>query len=651
MNRNKHIFIQLLPAVMVIFFAISALYPAHWNWSIFRVYGKGISLTFFGIILLVIYVTPISRLFYQALQWVISTISGTLSRLPRLLKGMLWIIIPMALLSLLKTNSHILGDGDTMLRNIASRSQASPSIYGFGILLNKLADLFSVSDKGQAAVLLSSISIIAGVIFLFFVYKIINLISRTDKQGDLFFLLMSSSAIIVLFTGYTESYPILVAWLSVYIYYSLLYLKGEGKPGWLAIIYILGLFWNLWFIAFLPSLLYLINEKARIIPMKILIGLIALFLIGVYTGGQIIHRDGLYISVPIFGGHGTNYTLFSIAHLLDVINEMIILGPVLGFLAIILLFYLRDIKISTEIRFLLFAALPALVISIMIDPIIGGVRDWDLLSIYALPLMILGLAVFIPLIKRGQTLAFIIPAILCLNIFHTSAFIVTNKNPGKSVDRVVRILSRDPHYQAGFYGARKNSSMAVILANEYQRYDDAIGFLETKVKARTTDVNDVALLANYYYYTGRYKDAAIFFNHVMGKMRFLPKEIYKYGYSLYSIGEYPLAIEQFRSVLRDTCMSEAALYMASSFAYYHELDSCKKYCDLSVRCSQDSLKAMHDIVLNLPDHIFPALEAEYETQVLSAYPDSLEIRNSLIRLFQQAEMPDSAQFYMNYGPR
>lgn len=651
MNNKVHIFIKALLLAIILFYAVSILHPAYWNWGTFAVFGKTISLAILAVILAVLLITPVSRALYKLLNQTLSSISNALGGLPRIVKAFLWIIIPAVSLFLLRTNSHILGDGDTILSNILNGLTASPSMYGFGMLLNKASDVFHIADKSQAAILLASISIISGSIFLYFLYKTINLVESNSKNKNLLFLLIASSSIIVLFAGYIESYPILVAWLSVYIYYSLLYLNDRGKGNRLAFIFIIGLFWNLWFIAFLPSLIYTYNQKVRVVPVKIITGLTFLYIVGIYFGGQLVRRGGLLISLPLMPGKETNYTLFGPMHLVDFLNELIIIGPIMALLAILLIFFLRKVEIRSESKFLLFAAIPSLLMSFMIDPIIGAVRDWDLLSIFGLPLMLLGLVIFQFLIKQKSSLAYLIPGILLLNIFHTSGYIVNNKNTQKAVDRAVNVLMRDPHYQTGYYGAKKNTTMAVILANEYNRYADAIEFMRKKVDAKSTDVNDIALLANYCFFEKRYDEASRFFDLVRDKVYFFTEERMSYGYSLYFTKQYSRAIEQLRIALEDTCSNKVAICIASSFAQDYQRDSCQKYCEISIACSQDSIQAMHNIVQYLPGWVFPKLKAGYETRVLAAYPDSLEIRNSLIHLFQQAGMPDSAHFYMNYGNR
>jgi hypothetical protein len=49
--------------------------------------------------------------------------------------------------------------------------------------------------------------------------------------------------------------------------------------------------------------------------------------------------------------------------------------------------------------------------------------------------------------------------------------------------------------------------------------------------------------------------------------------------------------------------------------------------------------------------VYPQLKAQYASRALAVYPDSLQIRNSLINLFKQAGMPDSADYYLSSKDR
>ncbi|MCK4598087.1 hypothetical protein KAU04_08590, partial [bacterium] len=86
------------------------------------------------------------------------------------------------------------------------------------------------------------------------------------------------------------------------------------------------------------------------------------------------------------------YTLFSPAHLVDMVNEHLLISPV-GLILCLLLFigYRREINFKRPlIRFFIIASGFCLLSTFVLNPKIGPSRDWDLLSLPSIPYTLLG---------------------------------------------------------------------------------------------------------------------------------------------------------------------------------------------------------------------------------------------------------------------
>jgi hypothetical protein len=570
-----------------------------------------------------------------------------MSALPKAIHLILWIIVPAAILYLLRTESYILGDSHSYVGTIIDRTYISPSSYGYSFFLNRLADLFHIVEVEQAIFLMGAISIICGVFFLNFVNAGLRLFIEDKDLKTFLFVAIASSGLIILFTGYTESYPVLAAWLSIYFYYSIKYLKSGGRTALLLAIFLAGTFWHLWFIAFLPSLLFLLNRRYKIVANNILIGITVIYLLGIYLGGQFFRRGYLYISLPPLPNQDTSYTLFSIQHLIDYFNEFIIVGPVLPLLGLVLLLWFISKYKAAEFSFLVYAALPAMFMSFIIDPIIGAVRDWDLLSIFGLPLMTVTALILSILIKGNKRPGYVLIPILLFNLFHTGSFIALNKNPDAAVDRVVEIALEDKHYKSDYYDGRKLLPFSTILSNLYGKHDAALKFLERREEMES---GDILAEANYYFNQDQFEKASEYYEKVYGEYYLKPLYRYSYGKSLMMTRRPESAIKLFMDALRDTSFPELYFDLGTSHLLTMHPDSAIKYYELGIENNPDSVQIMkkYKEVLKTAGLISGAIF--YQKRIFMTNPKSESERNSLIELFKQAGMADSVAFYRNYNP-
>jgi Flp pilus assembly protein TadD len=207
----------------------------------------------------------------------------------------------------------------------------------------------------------------------------------------------------LLFFGYVELYAPFVAAVTTFCCVGLVVAAGKMSRWWLlpatllvASLHILG-------VTLIPAALYLLLRNTAITqrllrwPFRVrFYGTLALTIaaLSVFAYAYAESYFFRFAFVPLVDGRFVveGYTMFSVKHLLDVSNELLLLVPGLPLLAV-LLWTARGSSKTPDPgqRFLLTAAAAGLGALFIFDPKLGMPRDWDLFAFVGIPI---ALAVF-----------------------------------------------------------------------------------------------------------------------------------------------------------------------------------------------------------------------------------------------------------------
>jgi tetratricopeptide (TPR) repeat protein len=646
-NRQSDIALRILLLACLLVFLIAWLYPAYWNWAIFNLdLIFPFNFIILGLIAALAIMPFLNRVVYKLLADLLSGFSRSVNGLPPALRLALWIIVPAILLYILKNDSYILGDGHMILSNVVGDKLISPTAPGFSLLVKLIARLFNIASEAQAARLIAGISIVSGVIYLYFLHAILRVLISDTNFRPLMFLALAFSGLIVLFTGYIETYPIMIAWLAVYIYASLRFIRGDFNLAPLIIIFAIGVFWHVWFIAFLPSFLHSLLRRYRLFPGKAIIILSILFICGIYVAGRFLLRSDTPVTIPLIPTQQSAYFIFSPAHLLDILNHIFIVGPIMTIAAILFLIFSARSEISDNIKMLIYAALPSLAIAFICDPVLGAIRDWDLLSIYALPLMLAGTALFWRTAQKTQALLVLIIPVILIGLIHVSGFIINNRNAETALVRAVRILDQDPHYQGNYYDGRRAIPFGTILSNIYNRHDLGVEFTERALASISSGQGYLAL-ANQYYNAQEWEKACRYYGMVPQDVPMSTKNHFTYAQSLFFLKRYDLALKQLGVALKDTVEISICFLMAGCFLEQHKIDSALKYYDLGLSGSSDSAQHLTKIASILYERKIYQAALPYCRRILAIDPRNTKQLVMLGLIHQNLADNDSAFQYFS----
>jgi Flp pilus assembly protein TadD len=241
-----------------------------------------------------------------------------------------------------------------------------------------------------------------------------------------------------------------------------------------------------------------LERKGRIvIPVAgaVTIALPAYFAL-IYQGWESAYPSDLFISITARQG----YTLLSADHILDVLNEMLLVAPA----GLVLLWPSiggwKTLYASFRRRFwfLTLLVLPSLFFVLMIDPKLGFARDWDL---FATSTAVPAVAVLLARIARSDSLRAIEKTGVFLALAFLSSFVVVNMGKNSSVERFYYLLGVDVEMSA--LGRE-------VLSDYYEskgELDSAIHqlYLALKVEDNKRHRN---LLATMLYDVGQYESSA-----------------------------------------------------------------------------------------------------------------------------------------------
>ncbi len=250
------------------------------------------------------------------------------------------------------------------------------------------------------------ISVLSGVIFLQLLVSLAREIGRDRSEKLFIWAFIATGGYMQLFFGYIESYTIIPTGIIAYLWAGICFLRGRLSLFWPILILSLTNAFHPSTITLWPSVLALIRGrpwrywlKFAAIPLTVASAVVALMesgkhgidaLLGVdFPGGA----DRRWF-VPLFRTETEweHYTMFSWGHLLDIVNEQLLVAP-FGLLIVALLWREAIRKAQKEEKeLMLFLALAAafyLLFTWTWNPDYGGRKDWDLFACAGIPLNVL----------------------------------------------------------------------------------------------------------------------------------------------------------------------------------------------------------------------------------------------------------------------
>jgi len=357
----------------------------------------------------------------------------------------------------LRSNNHFLGDGFARLTEVSEAFKLhinEPLGFFIPQLFYYLCSKLAPASTGAGAYALLYCLLLP--IYLWVCWKIAARIAEEGIYRFSVWLLLVFTGSLQLFFGYVENYTLLQFFTAFYIYFGLKQIAGRNRPPLEAsLFFLLAAASHLSGVVLAPSLALLWVEflkKAKHPSLSgsrsLLIGAVSLTLFILL----LFLFDTKYL-VPISGELKTDYTpyhLFGWVHLLEKLNFIVLASPALIALLVVLVLNPRQIGQveSTRYEFIFWVSAGTAFFTLIFNPVLG-IRDWDLMSLPALPLTVFAVLTFKLLFRSRPGFGVSLAALALVCIPHAFTWVWTNFDEGRGIAFLMNSSAADPHRGAG----------------------------------------------------------------------------------------------------------------------------------------------------------------------------------------------------------
>ncbi|MBN1484623.1 MAG: hypothetical protein JXA37_07865 [Chloroflexia bacterium] len=261
------------------------------------------------------------------------------------------------------------------------------------------------------------------------------------------FALLATLATVQFGFGYLENYTFVTVALLALFWQMLRVLRGRGRPALVLALWVLACACHLQALLVGPAVLYTLVRAWQDLPAgaprRLLLGrlllagalpllaLVALLSAGGYDWAALVQGgwtrgNNPYVLVPLRSPDG--YSLFSLRHLANLLNEHLLVAPVvLPLLALLVLWAPRRVPWrDPALRALLLAAVGLLLFASLMYPDLGAAMDWDLFAPVALPYTLLCGYLLDRVVADGEAKRYGVTVLLVYAAVHAALWVLLN---------------------------------------------------------------------------------------------------------------------------------------------------------------------------------------------------------------------------------
>ncbi|HLB00370.1 MAG TPA: hypothetical protein VJO14_03200, partial [Bacteroidota bacterium] len=391
---------------------------------------------------------------------------------------------------------HLLGDSAILMRSIPKSTWGSEVISSFknqpllNVIYRWAMDLGGSGVDTHPGEVYTTINIIAGVLLVFLTTWFVRLLPRPPVERFILGLFLFTGAGSQFFFGYVENY--VLQYVATIAYAITGWMALEKKVHIAVPVLILAVLpgFNLGTGIFLPSGIFLIlyyfrDQKGKALAIIAGIGAAGaavLYLVGFNFMGFINKIIGGSVDfLPLFAARDGNYpyAMFSLLHLLDWFNAHSLIVPFGVFIPAALMFAMpkEDRWKGPALNFLLILSACGLAFTWIVNSALGMARDWDMLSSFFIPLMVLDVFLLAKA-PNAEPRRPVLVTILIVSFLHLAGFIGVNADAERHLARM-----------------RTLDSELLLSKASQMTFDEA--------------------LANFFFDNGRYAEAKIYYERYM----------------------------------------------------------------------------------------------------------------------------------------
>ena len=451
-------------------------------------------------------------------------------------KGIILMAFFAVLFFLLRSGIHLLGDGYTWLSTFGKGESFIPKWTERGgiEIVRMMQNVMGGYTRETAQSSFMILSILSGVIYVYNMVSIIKQLFTSPNVRVLAFATFIFSGIIILFMGYIEFYPMALASGSVFINMCIRSLDERKFLWWItlsflvaALLHVMSLFYifGFCFVAFYPYF-------AKLKRSALLFILGGLGLVGIIVFAYLYNTKTEFniLILPLLNGRppAPDYTVFSLIHIRDILNELLLVFPGVAIL-LTLLFSIRPrIKWNMTSAFLAFLSAGPMMFLLLYGAAITMGLDWDIMALSLLaPFLFVLYQLERPkkMISSNTILIYMVVVMLC-----TSTFVAVVNSEEASEKRYYSLLNHRNRsgwaVLAEYYKDKGDISASTKIIKEmdklfpeYTTLKEAYNYLysgnidrayqmaQALIGKNPNDPNFLRLMGNVYMRGGKYKEA------------------------------------------------------------------------------------------------------------------------------------------------
>jgi hypothetical protein len=302
---------------------------------------------------------------------------------------------------LLRVATHFLGDGYQILEKMsAAQVPLKTTERGEALAHLWLKNLLGADNPNTALLSYQALSIFSGLGVLAATLLCASSLFDANKDRLLFTLGIASGGFMLLFYGYVENYSLFVPAVLCYSLFGVMAARGRISRWWILLPLTFAVSFHVLGVCLVPSAVYLLVSDSRAgreigslaKPVKWLVAAILASGVGLVFYHLLTTRLFFRLAfLPPVSDRFTieGYTLFSLGHLVDFGNLLILLLPGAPLLvALLVLSAPRRIFRERVYRYVSLLVVSTVGAVFVLDPKLGMPRDWDLFAFAAVPLTV-----------------------------------------------------------------------------------------------------------------------------------------------------------------------------------------------------------------------------------------------------------------------
>ncbi|HUU27957.1 MAG TPA: hypothetical protein VM123_09105 [archaeon] len=353
----------------------------------------------------------------------------------------------------LRSRNYFMGDGLVYIGYVVKPfflQKNEPLDFFVHQMFYRLVSFFGLS-QGEAAYAVLHCLLLP--FFLLICWKIASIVSSCSTLRLALWVLIISTSSLQLFFGYVESYTLAHLILTLYLYYGLRHLREKNTGNtWLpTALFVLASLCHMSAIVLFPSLLYIWLAGLISRASSGMLGLNSR-IVGLVSAGILVlmlFSINSELLVPVKGeidGLNYPYRMFELRHLWDKFNFLLLIAPAaVVFLFIIFTKARSFLKIADPAYvFVFWAAAGCSFFSFVFNPALG-IRDWDLLSLPAVPLTLCAGWGLILLWPSGESKKACLAALAVTAWTHALTWVWVNSDTDRGVGFLDRVSQVDLH--------------------------------------------------------------------------------------------------------------------------------------------------------------------------------------------------------------